>query len=134
MIHTRVVFLALIAVFAAVGSFAQVGTNNSVLNPNLASADELQEIGIKPPERDVLLYKAAGCAVCKHTGYRGRMGIFEIFAIDEEIEQMIYENCSLVELRDKARDLGMRTLREDGVRMVLAGQTTINEVLQTTVA
>jgi general secretion pathway protein E/type IV pilus assembly protein PilB len=62
------------------------------------------------------------------------MGIFEIFRIEEEIEQMIYENRNLVELREKARDLGMRTLRQDGIRKVLAGQTTIEEVLKATVA
>jgi general secretion pathway protein E/type IV pilus assembly protein PilB len=62
------------------------------------------------------------------------MGIFEIFRVEEEIEQMIYENRNLVELREKARDLGMRTLRQDGIRKVLAGQTTIEEVLKATVA
>jgi general secretion pathway protein E/type IV pilus assembly protein PilB len=78
--------------------------------------------------------KGRGCQKCRGTGFKGRLGIFEIFRVEEEIEQMIYENRNLVELREKARDLGMRTLRQDGIRKVLAGQTTIEEVLKATVA
>ena len=78
--------------------------------------------------------KGRGCPKCRNTGFKGRMGIFEIFTIDEEIEQMIYENRTIVELRKKAQDLGMRTLREDGIRKVLAGRTTAEEVLKATVS
>lgn len=68
------------------------------------------------------------------TGFKGRKGIFEIFTVNEEMQQMIYENRSLVDLRQKARELGMRTLREDGIRKVVAGVTSIAEVLHATVA
>lgn len=68
------------------------------------------------------------------TGFKGRKGIFEIFTVNEEMQQMIYENRSLVDLRQKARELGMRTLREDGIRKVVAGVTSISEVLHATVA
>ena len=75
-----------------------------------------------------------GCSKCSGTGFRGRVGIFEMFNINEELQQMIYEEASLVALRGKAREMGMRTMREDGVRKVLAGVTTANEVLHATVA
>ena len=68
------------------------------------------------------------------TGFKGRKGIFEIFTVTEEMQQMIYENKSLVDIRNKARELGMRTLREDGVRKVISGMTTIQEVLHVTVS
>ena len=79
-----------------------------------------------------VLYRGKGCDECSHTGYRGRMGIFEIFVINEEVQRMIYDNVPSVELRAKARELGMRTLREDGLRKVVAGRTTLDEVFRVT--
>lgn len=78
------------------------------------------------------LFHGRGCADCNHTGYRGRLGIFEIFLITDEVRHMIYERVSASHLRARARELGMRTLREDGVRKVIAGQTTLEEVVRTT--
>ncbi len=77
--------------------------------------------------------KGAGCEHCHGSGYRGRAGIFEIFAVNDELERMIYENVGTSRLRDKARSLGMRTMREDGLRKVLSGMTTIEEVVSITV-
>jgi type IV pilus assembly protein PilB len=74
-----------------------------------------------------------GCADCNATGYRGRMGIFEIFVVNEEVQKMIYEHVGTAKLREKARALGMRTMREDGARKVTAGLTTIEEVVSITV-
>jgi general secretion pathway protein E/type IV pilus assembly protein PilB len=68
------------------------------------------------------------------TGYKGRMGIFEMFNIVEEVSQLINKNESTPQLRKRARELGMRTLREDGVRKVLAGQTTAAEVVRVTMS
>ncbi|HEV8185122.1 MAG TPA: type II/IV secretion system protein, partial [Chthoniobacterales bacterium] len=65
-------------------------------------------------------------------GYRGRMGIFEIFIIDDDVRHMINNRQSTLMLRRKARELGMRTLREDGVRKVLAGITSADEVISIT--
>ena len=59
---------------------------------------------------------------------------FEIFVVNQEIEEMIYHNVSIVELRKKAREMGMRSMREDGFRKVLAGVTTLDEVLMVTTA
>jgi type II secretory ATPase GspE/PulE/Tfp pilus assembly ATPase PilB-like protein len=76
--------------------------------------------------------RPVGCDKCRFLGYKGRMGIFEVFVIDDEVRFMINERASTIQLRKRARELGMRTLREDGVRKVLAGTTTAQEVIQTT--
>src|SRR5690606_9026800 len=75
-----------------------------------------------------------GCEKCRHLGYKGRLGIFEIFIIDDEVRFMINERASTIELRKRARELGMRTLREDGVRKVLSGSTSAEEVVAVTMA
>ncbi len=77
--------------------------------------------------------KGKGCVKCHNTGYRGRRGVFELFLVNEEVQEMIYQNATLVDLRRKVRDLGMRTMREDGIRKIAAGITTVEEVLSTTV-
>jgi general secretion pathway protein E/type IV pilus assembly protein PilB len=66
------------------------------------------------------------------TGYSGRAGIFEILTINDDIQRMIFEKTSAIEIRQKARELGMRTLREDGLRKVVIGTTTLDEVLRAT--
>ena len=77
--------------------------------------------------------RAAAAANCSNTGYRGRFGIFEIFIIDDEARKLIYDKVSSSVLRARAREMGMRTLREDGIRKVLAGLTTPEEVIRATV-
>jgi type IV pilus assembly protein PilB len=76
--------------------------------------------------------RPVGCDRCRGRGFRGRMGIFEIFLVDDEIRQMINRRASTLQLRQRTRELGMRTLREDGIRKVLAGLTTAEEVISTT--
>lgn len=93
----------------------------------------LQAIGINEIEAaKATFYHGEGCPKCNGIGYRGRMGIFEMFIVNEELQQMIYEGRTLVELRSKARELGMRPMREDGVRKVTSGLTTADEVLKVT--
>ncbi|MBL9152835.1 MAG: Flp pilus assembly complex ATPase component TadA [Verrucomicrobiales bacterium] len=75
-----------------------------------------------------------GCRTCRNTGYKGRKGIFEIFRIDQEVSHLINQNETTPKLRRRARELGMRTLREDGVRKVLAGLTTASEVIRVTMS
>jgi general secretion pathway protein E/type IV pilus assembly protein PilB len=77
--------------------------------------------------------KGRGCADCSNTGCRGRFGVFEIFVIDDEARKLIYEKVPTSVLRSRAREMGMRTLREDGIRKVLAGLTTPEEVIRATV-
>ena len=80
----------------------------------------------------VPIYRGRGCASCGGTGYRQRKGIFEIFPIDDDIRAMIYQKVTAEEIRQAALDRGMRTLREDGLRKVVAGITTLEEVLSAT--
>lgn len=80
------------------------------------------------------LMKGRGCTVCNNTGYKGRLGIYELFQITEEIQNLIFKGASRQEIKEAARRGGMRTLREDGLKKVLNGQTTIDEVIRVTVA
>ena len=76
--------------------------------------------------------KGGGCPECDGTGYRGRLAIFELLVLDEGLQGLIYDQAGTVKLREKARAQGMRTLREDGVRKITAGLTTIEEVVSIT--
>jgi general secretion pathway protein E/type IV pilus assembly protein PilB len=78
--------------------------------------------------------RGKGCTDCNKTGCKGRFGIFEVFVIQDEARKLIYEKVPSNVLRVKAREMGMRTLREDGVRKVLAGLTTVDEVVRATVS
>lgn len=77
--------------------------------------------------------KGKGCATCNKSGHKGRFGVFEIFIINDEARKMIFDKVPANVLRNKAREMGMRTLREDGTRKVLAGLTTVDEVVRATV-
>ena len=94
--------------------------------------EELKEIGIKPPGRPVTLYRAAGCPACSHTGYRGRLGIFELMTIDDEIRALVSQNVDSKSIKAAAMRKGMGTLRADGARKVLAGTTSVAEVIRAT--
>ena len=78
------------------------------------------------------IFGPTGCTRCRGNGYRGRMGIFELFNIDDEVRGMINESLTTSQLRRRARELGMRTLREDGIRKVLSGLTSGAEVVHAT--
>lgn len=80
----------------------------------------------------VQLFKGRGCNTCNLTGYKGRRGIFEIFNVTDEMRQMIFERVSSNRLREVARRNGMRSLREDGVRKIVSGMTSIEEVVSIT--
>jgi len=99
--------------------------------PYVPSAVELRALGLRP-EAGITFRRGTGCGACSGSGYLGRIGLFEIFVINEEIRQMIHEKAGVAQLRAKARELGMRTLREDGARKVIAGLTTMEEVVSIT--
>ena len=80
---------------------------------------------------DANLVVGKGCSECNR-GYKGRVGIFEIFLVDESIQELIYEVVTASRIRERARALGMRTLREDGLRKAVAGMTTLSEVIRIT--
>ncbi|MFT5495941.1 MAG: type IV pilus assembly protein PilB [Kiritimatiellia bacterium] len=99
----------------------------------IPEAAMLKSLSLRPEEMgEQPFFYGKGCAVCNHTGYRGRRGIYEYLRINETIRNLITENKPTVVIRDKARELGMRTLREDGVRCILDGYTTPEEVLKYT--
>ncbi len=101
--------------------------------PHEITEIEMEALGIDAAQiGDATIMQAVGCDKCRHLGYKGRMGIFEIFEVDDEVRFMINEKASTIQLRARARELGMRTLREDGVRKVLSGLTTAEEVISTT--
>jgi type II secretion system protein E len=101
--------------------------------PGELSETELRALNLEPSQlSEAQVMKPTGCDECRHTGYRGRMGIFEIFIIDDDVRHMINNRRSTLLLRQRARELGMRTLREDGVRKVLAGMTSAEEVISIT--
>ncbi|MGH8047320.1 MAG: GspE/PulE family protein [Chthoniobacterales bacterium] len=101
--------------------------------PTELSEYELHTLGLEASQMtNAKPMKPVGCENCRGRGYKGRMGIFEMFVIDDEVRHMINNNASTIALRQRARELGMRTLREDGVRKVLAGLTTAEEVITTT--
>jgi len=94
---------------------------------------EMRVLNLNPEEiKNATLYHGRGCADCNRTGYRGRSGIYEIFLVDDEIRRLVYEKVSSTEVRARARELGMRTLREDGIRKIMAGVTTPEEVISIT--
>src|SRR5438034_7767440 len=81
---------------------------------------------------DKVFYYGRGCSVCNDTGYRGRKGIFELMQISDAVRALINERAPTVVVRQKAVELGMVTLREDGLRGIFEGDTTIEEVLKYT--
>jgi type IV pilus assembly protein PilB len=101
--------------------------------PRELSETDLRALNLEPaPLAGAQVMKSVGCEECRQTGYKGRIGIFEIFVIDDNIRHMINNRCSTLMLRQSARELGMRTLREDGVRKILAGLTSAEEVISIT--
>ncbi len=99
-------------------------------HPYEMTEHELEMLGVDATQlAEASVSKGVGCDSCKHRGYKGRAGIFEIFVIDDEVRHMINHKANTVELRKRAREMGMRTLREDGIRKVLAGMTTAEEVI-----
>jgi type IV pilus assembly protein PilB len=94
----------------------------------------LIEIGFSKEEAgDMKLYRGKGCAVCNNTGYKGRVGLYEVMEVTDELRELIIIGASAMELRRKAIDLGMLTLRESGLCKIREGITTIEEVVKETV-
>lgn len=83
-------------------------------------------------ERELVLYRGAGCAECAHTGYFGRLGIFELLVLEGELQRLILEKTDSKAIREQAVRVGMRTLWRDGLEKVIEGVTTVEEVLRVT--
>ena len=98
--------------------------------PYMPTAAEWATLGCDAPLAQV--WRATGCAHCNQTGYRGRTGVYELLPVDDEVRRMIHDGAGEHVIRRHAQDAGMRSLRDDGLRWVLAGETSIEEVLRAT--
>jgi type IV pilus assembly protein PilB len=95
--------------------------------------DQLAMLNLSPHDLgDKVFHYGRGCSVCNDTGYKGRKGIFELLVVSEAIRTLINERAPTVVVRQKAVELGMITLREDGLRSIFEGDTTIEEVVKYT--
>ena len=94
-----------------------------------ATSEEKRVLRMNTQE-DVNVYEPCGCDFCSHTGYYGRIGVFEIMEVNDEIRDLIAENGTTEELERAARNSGMRTLRENGINYVLNGTTSVEEMLK----
>ena len=106
--------------------------------PNCKTAYEptemvLAQLGLSPNEiGDKAFYYGKGCDACNQTGYKGRKGIYELLNITDPLRELINQRAPSVVLKQKAIELGMTTLRQDGLRCIYDGETTIEEVLKYT--
>jgi len=97
------------------------------------SKEEMVILSITPGQlKDFELYRGKGCSSCNDTGFKGRMGIYELLVMNDSIRELVLENTPSTVLCKKAREFGMRTLKEDGMEKVKRGYTTIEEVLRVT--
>ncbi|MDC7717099.1 type II secretion system ATPase GspE [Vogesella sp. DC21W] len=83
-------------------------------------------------EPGVLHYRPAGCPACSNSGYRGRYGVYELLQVDDTLQKLIHDRASEAELRAHAASCGMRSLRDDGLRWVRGGETSLEEILRVT--
>jgi general secretion pathway protein E len=97
-----------------------------------ATREELLEIGIDIGSKPRQVYRPEGCAGCNYSGYRGRVGIFELMQIDDDIRGLVSQNIDSKTIKNMAVRKGMHSLRSDGARKVLAGITSVAEVLRAT--
>ena len=101
--------------------------------PHMPTEAQLKSIEIDPNTiTGANFQKGMGCSDCNKKGYRGRFGIFEMFVVDDAAKKLVFEKASAVEIRTHALKSGMRSLRQDGARKVVAGMTTADEVITAT--
>ncbi len=101
--------------------------------PFTPTEEELMQLQLLPEDLEGRqLYRGRGCDYCNHSGYKGRMGIFEIMVLDDEIRELIMQNASTQVLRAEAKKRGLRTLRQSGLLALYDGLTTIEEVVRGT--
>ena len=99
--------------------------------PYAPSVEELSRLDVAP-ESTVTLYRGAGCAACSQTGYRGRIGIFELMVLNDDIRRLIGGKADSTAIKHAAITNGMVTLKQEGAERVLQGQTTLEEVMRIT--
>ncbi|HEY6420230.1 MAG TPA: type II secretion system ATPase GspE [Candidatus Binataceae bacterium] len=100
--------------------------------PYTAGADELARIALTPDRVTGQVHRAKGCKACRNTGYRGRVAVQELMMMDDEIRAMVMQRADGASIKRQCQSKGMRLLREDGADRVLAGETSIEELLRVT--
>ena len=98
--------------------------------PYAPSVQEWSALDPSPPPATV--YRAAGCEHCNQSGYRGRTGVYELLTIDESLQRLIHDNAGEYAIRKHAETHGMQLLRQDGLRWILSGETSVEELLRVT--
>jgi type IV pilus assembly protein PilB len=100
--------------------------------PYEVNATELRKFGYRPqsPDEVVTVYRGEGCDHCKRTGYKGRLGIYELMRVNDEIRELVVRHAPLADLREAAKANSMHELREDGLEKALNGLTTLDEVMR----
>jgi len=94
----------------------------------------LIDLGVAPDEvKSFPTYKGKGCPICSNTGYKGRVGLYEVMPMKEEVKELVLSRASTSEVKKEAMRLGMKTLRQSGIMKIREGVTTIEEVLRATV-
>lgn len=93
---------------------------------------EMQELGLTEIPPGSTIFKANGCPSCSQTGYSGRTVIHELMVVDDKIRSLIIRNSDSNSIKKASIEGGMTTLREDGIRKVLTGATTIDELMRAT--
>jgi type IV pilus assembly protein PilB len=93
----------------------------------------LIDLGVPPEEvKSFTVYKGKGCAICNNTGFKGRLGLYEVMPMKEEVKELVLARASASEIKKEAIRLGMKTLRQSGISKIKDGLTTIEEVLRST--
>jgi type IV pilus assembly protein PilB len=100
--------------------------------PRAVSGPEAEQLGLSSQDR-VQVFEPGGCAQCHHSGYRGRIGVYECLEVTPEMQRLIERQASLPEMRGLALEQGMQTLRQSAVNKLIQGRTSVQEVMRLTV-
>jgi type IV pilus assembly protein PilB len=100
----------------------------------MPSEELIVDLGMKLEDfRGKKAYKGRGCEVCNNTGYKGRVGLFELMIMNDKLRDLVMANCAVDELRDAAVGFGMVTLRTAGMNFAFEGTTTLDEIVRETI-
>ncbi len=118
-----------------IGILAQRLTRKICTNckePYKVNAEELRRFGFVPedPDQEVTLFRGRGCEICRNKGYKGRLGVYELLRVNEEIAELVVRRAPLADIKDAAKANGMKEMKEDGLQKVLEGITTPEEVMR----
>jgi len=105
---------------------------NDCKTPFKPKAQLLDEIGLAPDNKELTFYKGQGCDTCKDIGFKGRVGIFELLVMNEQIKELTATKTTAQTIKTAARKAGMKTLRENGIAKALQGVTSLDEILEVT--